>query len=86
MYKDDILQERISVVSFGHPEYTREQYIDYLKKSLHDFYDDPYKVSDFNKFARNFHHISADFSDDTKYMKLNTLLDDITIGSKQNDR
>ncbi len=86
MYMDDILPERFSVVSFGHPEFTREQYMDFLKKSLQDFYDDSYKISDFNKFARNFHHISADFSDDTKYMKLNTLLDDIPAGSKQNDR
>lgn len=80
LYYTKALPENYAIVCIGRRNFTREEYLSQLKKSVSTYSRFPLQEEIWGALVEKIHYISFDFSDDAGYLKLNlalALMDDI---------
>lgn len=84
--QDKRLPRDFSIVAFGLPEMSDEEFRNLVHRSLQEFARDSFTQSSWDEFKGHLYHISSDFNSDEGYRNLYKSLGEICIPKKDNKR
>lgn len=83
LHRDGRLPRDFSVVGFGLPEMSDEEYRNFTRESLEQFSRGSFNERDWDQFSRHLFYISADFSGDEGYKALYNRIGEICVPTPQ---
>jgi len=75
LFHDRVLPDEFSIIGFGLPEFSDDEYLKFVRSSLDEFSQEPVSDGDWNGFARHISYISSDFSGSKGYSSLIEFID-----------
>jgi glucose-6-phosphate 1-dehydrogenase len=84
--QDGRLAKDFSVVAFGLPDMSDEEFRNLVRQSLQEFARDSFTGSSWDEFEGHLYHISSDFGSDEGYRDLYRSLGEICVPKKDNKR
>ena len=84
--KDARLPEDFSIVGFGLPPMSDEQFRNLARESIERFSHESFKEDLWDEFSRHLFHISSDFTSDEGYTELHNRLSEICVPTAENKK
>jgi len=84
--QDGRLPKDFSVVAFGLPEMTDEEFREFTQRSLQEFARDSFTQSSWDEFREHLYHISSNFNNDEGYKELYHRLGELCVPKKGEKR
>jgi glucose-6-phosphate 1-dehydrogenase len=84
--KDGRLPKDFSIVGFGLPEMSDEEFRQFARESLQEFAQESFTQSGWDEFSKHLFHISADFNNDEGYEDLYDRLGEICHSKQENKK
>jgi glucose-6-phosphate 1-dehydrogenase len=84
--KDGRLPEDFSIVGFGLPEMSDEEFRNFARESVETFSPESFNQSLWDEFSQHLSHVSADFNGDQGYTNLYNRINELCVPTPENKR
>jgi glucose-6-phosphate 1-dehydrogenase len=84
--RDGRLPEDFSIVGFGLPEMSDEQFRNFAQESLETFSPESFNQNLWDEFSKHLSHVSSDFRSDEGYMHLHDRIGELCVPTPENKR